>query len=375
MSGDAINVAIVGGGFAGLAAARTLAGARGVRVTLIDPRASSHFLPLLPDVIGRAFKPELLEYPFVRAARRWGFSFVQAEVSAVDFSARLIVAGACRIAYDFAVLAAGATTSFFGRDDLRSAVFTLDSVDEARRLAQAVDTGAHEHFVIVGGGYTGIEAATSIRRRSARLRRVPGIHIIDVADGILGSLPECFRRYALANLVRMGIEVLPKRSLERIEGDAAVLSCGTRYDHAGVVWVTGRETPRLIASLPVAKDRQGRLIVDEHLRVNERCFAAGDAAHVGHAGRPWRMGAQCALSQGGHAARSILRARAGRPLKRFNPLDPGYVIPMANGRSCGAAMGVNIYGWPPTVLHYLMSAYRSWGGRNRLGVSAASLAG
>ncbi len=375
MNGDAISVAVVGGGFAGLAAARTLAGAPGVRVTLVDPRASSHFLPLLPDVIGRAFKPELLEYPFACAARRWGFSFVQAEATTVSLDERVIVAGAHRITYDYAVLAAGATTSYFGRDDLRAHTLALDSVDDARRLAEAVDARLHEHFVVIGGGYTGIEAATGIRRRTGKLHCSPGIHIVDIADGILQALPDGFRRYASANLERMGIDVLPKRSLDRIEGHTAVLSDGTRFGRACVVWVTGRETPPVIASLPGAKDRQGRLMVDECLRVNERCFAAGDAVHFEQAGRPLRMGVQFSLSQGAHAARSILRVSAGRRPKRFTPFDPGYVVPMANGRSCGVAMGVNIYGWPPTFLHYSMSAYRSWGIRNRLGVFTASLTG
>jgi NADH dehydrogenase len=113
--------------------------------------------------------------------------------------------------------------------------------------------------------------------------------------------------------------------------------------------------------------------VDATLAATERVFAVGDAARFLRNGTELRMSVQFALSEGRAAARNVWRAILGRPLRGFHPRDPGYVVPMANGRSCGEALGVPVTGHTATFLHYFMSAYRSATVRGALGVCTDAL--
>jgi len=158
------RVVIIGGGFAGLAAARALRslGPR-VECTLVDRKGAFDFLPMLPDVLSGRIEPRLLQYDLSRLGAKLGFTFLHAEATGIDLAARRIclVPGAIRgnkaegpgpkaegrndasdangsgLAFDFLIIASGAVTNFYGRDDLRERAFVVDSVEDAARLAAA----------------------------------------------------------------------------------------------------------------------------------------------------------------------------------------------------------------------------------------------
>jgi NADH dehydrogenase FAD-containing subunit len=102
---------------------------------------------------------------------------------------------------------------------------------------------------------------------------------------------------------------------------------------------------------------------------------AGDAAYFSYKGGALRMAIQFALSQGVVAAENIARSIGNLPLTKYAPHDLGYIVPMANNRSCGRALGVNIKGTLGMFLHYFFCVYRSYGFGNRLGIIGSLIKG
>jgi NADH dehydrogenase len=361
------TVVIVGGGFAGLAAAEMLRRGRGrVDVTLIDRKPTWDFLPMLPDVLGGRVNPDHLEYDLARLGRSLGFTFVQGEVTSVDVPGRAVRTADRSLPFDHAVIATGTRTAFHGDEQARQHARQLDTVADARRVLDDLADSARRAFVVVGGGYTGVEVATNIRatfRRRGLRRR---ILICELAPSILHGLRPEFRNYAENNLRRMDIEVHTGTTVAEIEPDRCRLSSGEFIRDALVIWNAGKRGRDVAASLPAEADRQGRVRVDDRLLIDDRVAVVGDAAHFEYRGAPLRMAVQFALVEGWRAGLNVLRSLGGRGPVVCRPHDLGIVVPMANGRSCGRALDMLVYGRLATALHYGMCIYRSRGLGRRL---------
>ena len=130
-----------------------------------------------------------------------------------------------------------------------------------------------------------------------------------------------------------------------------------------------------LLNLMVEKGRQGRISVDQYLRLNETCFVIGDCAQFPHKVNHLRMAVQFSIAQGLCAASNVLLHIKASNLKKYKPIDLGYIIPMANNCSCGKVMGFPIKGRLPTLLHYLMCIYRSFGFKNKVGMVKCLLKG
>jgi|GEM_PF-252785 len=441
------RVVIIGGGFAGLSAARRLArAAPQAACTLIDRKRTLDFLPMIPELLCRRIDPELLQYDL---ADRIGFRFLHADVAAVDLESRTVTVtavpsplegegkgGGCgsrkttpafdplpqgegaqtnrleqarygvtdtpsppaaegegdpskdvELPYDYLVIASGSETNFYDREDLKGRALTIDSVADALRIYGAAHRDEVESVVIVGAGYTGIEVATNLRRSFTRCGRDKRIVILERAPHILAYLAPWMRTYAGRNLARMAIEVATDTALDDFTDGTAHLSDGRCIPNALLIWTAGVRTVDFVRKLDVGKCPQGRIVVDEYLRVGKwgqspkngdspyfpDVFVAGDAACVtGREGKPMRMAVQISLDEGACAGENVARLVKKGPgpfskvrLVKYRPLDLGWVVPMANGRSCGRAMGFNVRGFPATMLHYLMCLFRSQGFRRR----------
>jgi NADH dehydrogenase len=369
------RVVIVGGGFAGLWSARTLAKrARADRldVTLVNPRPTSDFHPLLPDVVGGRVRRTSATYNLRRAEQRWALRFRQAEATAVDADRRVVVTTNGDVPFDHVIVATGALTNFRGRDDFRPHAFTLESARDAESMIAAARdrSGA---FVVAGGGPTGVELATNLRLRCWPRR--PRIVLAEFLPRLCSLLPESHGRYVLRNVRRMGIDVRLGTTVETVDGSTVALSDGERIAGARLIWAAGVAPGAVARELPRG-DRNGRAATDEYLQAGEGIWAAGDAAGFVRPGesQPIRMSVQHAIGGGVAAARNVLNAIDGRDLQPFRPLDLGYIVPMANGRSCGTAMGVPVFGAPATALHYVMSGFRSQAPAKTAGVLTDALA-
>ncbi len=360
------RVLVLGGGYAGLSAAARLARRRpSLSVELIDARDAHHALPILPDVVGRAFRPRSLRYSLQRAAARFGFTFRCETVRAIHADAPSVKTdqGVCE--GDALLVATGTRTSSLGLDFVGDHAYTLDDLEDAERLRHDLADRPWQTAVVCGGGYTGVELATAVRRWSRRQGLARRILLADLAPTLCPLLAETFQQYVTRNVESVGISVRTETSVEDAGDDWVQLSDGERIERALLLWSVGKAAPACVQEMPARKTKQGRLHVDPTLRFGERCFAAGDAAAFEHDGAPLRMSVQFALTQGRHAAKNILRALDGAPLLPFRPYDPGYLVPMANDRACGEVLGCPVYGRIGIALHYLMCIARSVGFGNR----------
>ncbi|MFH2067955.1 MAG: FAD-dependent oxidoreductase [Candidatus Omnitrophota bacterium] len=363
------KLVIVGGGFAGISAVQVFSRFRRcAECMLIDRKDYFEFLPLLPDVIGGKIRSEFLRVSLPGLGRKLGFDFRKEVVEKVALPQKKIFTKNGPVDYDYLLVSCGSETNFYDNDAVGAGACKLDSVEDAERIAGKVDLDLYETYFISGGGYTGIEVAANLRMRLKKIEKRRRIIIVEGSPLLLGPLPGWMRGYAAAFLKRMEIEILVNTRVAGVEKDEVFLSTGERVSRSMLIWTAGVKTPDFLQRLDKRKTAQGRIVVDEHLKVDRFCFLAGDAASFDYAGKPLRMSVQFAFTEGRHAASSIIREIEGKEPMRYRPFDPGYILPMAEG-GCGKALGANVRGRFALALHYLMSIYRSYGMKNRAGIS------
>lgn len=363
------KVVIIGGGFAGLAGLSGLLPYQekaGLEITLISDKEKTSFLPMLPDCLGRRVEPEHLLFDLAAFGRKRRFSFIRDKAVAVDLTKKEVTtASGSTPGYDFLIISSGTETNFYGNDEIRGRSFKLDDADDAAAIHKALGEKEYDAYLVAGGGYTGVEVATNLRVYLNRRRINKRIVIIERAGSILGPLPQWMKDYVLDNLKKLDIEVELNSGVEKFSGCADPM----------LIWAAGVRTGGFIQGLKVEKNPQGRIRVDKYLRVNDSCFAAGDTAYFSHRDGFLRMAVQFALAEGECCAKNIIRGILGKSLLEYRPRDLGLIIPMANNRGCGRVLGINMQGYLPVFLHYLMCVYRSRGLKNRYGIIKDLMAG
>jgi NADH dehydrogenase len=364
------KIIIIGAGFAGLSAAKRLSRSNlDLQITVFDKKDSSDFLPLLPDALGRRLNPDFLACKITDLLGRQKLNFIKEEVTAVDFESKQVITSNSGYAYDFLVIASGSQTNFFGNQDAQNHAYALNSVNDIKRILNALRGDKFENFVICGGGYTGIEAASNLRLYSQKNGIAAKIVIVERAPEILAPLPDWMKSYVRANLKGMGIEILVNSVIESIQESRLVVSGNRIFEKTMLFWVSGVRTADFVQKLAVEKNPQGRIVVDGYLKFRQDCFCAGDTAFFTKKDNSLRMAVQFAIAEGDHAAVNIIRLIKNLPLKKFIPRDLGYIIPMANNKSCGEVFGFNLKGFLPTLLHFTMCVYRLSGLRNKIGLT------
>jgi NADH dehydrogenase len=363
------KVAIIGCGFAGLAASIYFwRHAKDLDVHVFDRKPTFDFLPMLPDCLGRNISPEHLFFPIAFLSKIYGFDFINESVSGVDLQSNIVSTAERQVKFDYLLIASGSETNFYGNNQVEKLAYKLDSVQDAKDISKVLKANKFESFVISGAGYTGVEIATnlSVFFKSKKIEKK--IIIVERNPSILGPLPEWMKAYAYENLRRLNVEILTQNTISKVEGNKIFISNGRIFDNSMLIWAAGVKTPDYVQALKLEKNPQGRLKVDEYLRIGRNSFVAGDCANFIHKNQALRMAVQFSIIQGSSAARNILADIKGAGLCKFSPIDLGFIVPMANNRSCGKVLGVNMRGRLATMFHFLMCIYRSYGARNRIGV-------
>ena len=355
------RVVIIGGGFGGLACARALRHCRTAEVTLLDKKETSDFLPVLPDILGGRVSPDTARAPLAARAKREGFRFVQDDVARVDISGRLVHGLNSQYEYDRLVIAAGTQTNFYGDEESARNAFKLDSVRDAEQIGAAIRETSFDTVVVAGGGYTGIEVATSLRRLAQTHRRKFKIIIAEASGRILNALPDWMARYVARNLARLDIEIFANCRARAVADDQIELSNGQVFQPAILIWAAGVHTPSFVREIGPAKTKQERLAVDDYLQIADGVFSVGDTAAVSYGDQTLRMAVQFAMAEGRLTGENVARGIAGEAMRPFRPRDMGYIIPMANHRACGLVLGRKLRGLPASLLHHAMCAANSIG--------------
>jgi NADH:quinone reductase (non-electrogenic) len=355
------RVAIVGAGFAGLEAARALRHAP-VRVTVVDRRNHHLFQPLLYQVATAALNPADISAPIRHVLRRQeNAEVVLGGVAAVDASRRVLrLDDGGEIAYDFLVLATGATHSYFGRDDwapLAPGLKTIEDAVEIRRrvlLAFELAERARDEprrrallaFVVVGAGPTGVELAGALAEIASRTLAADFRHIrpesarvvlLEAAPRVLPAYPEKLSAAAHEQLVRLGVEVRTGARVTAIDAGGVSLG-GDRVEAATVLWAAGVAASPLGRSLGAPLDRAGRVRVGPDLTVpgHPEIFVVGDLAAAEREDKTLVPGlAPAAMQEGRYAARAIVRALRGEAPRAFHYRDKGVLATI--GRAAAVA--------------------------------------
>ncbi|HEY1929249.1 MAG TPA: NAD(P)/FAD-dependent oxidoreductase [Caulobacteraceae bacterium] len=347
------RVVIVGGGFAGVAAARALRSAD-ADVLLIDRRNHQIFQPLLYQVATAVLAPAEIAEPIRQLeAEQKNLQVLLAEITGVSLADRTVEASLAgrrvrRIAFDYLVVATGMRPSYFGHDEFAAhapALKTLSDAESIRgkilsafEIAASTDDEAERArlmtFVLVGAGPTGVELAASLTHLvrvtlRGNFRQIDPsqsrIVLLDAADRVLPTFGEALSGKVARRLAELGVDVRTGVKVETVD-EQGVVAGGVRIPSATVLWTAG------VAASPVPKmlggetDRAGRAMVDPFMQIEGApgVFVAGDAASLKQDGRPIPGVAQAAIQEGGYVGQLIARALKGEEPKRpFRYFDKG----------------------------------------------------
>jgi NADH dehydrogenase len=382
---------IVGAGFGGLAVARGLARAP-VDVTLIDRQNHHLFQPLLYQVATAGLSPADIAWPVRHLVRHQANTRVlMGEVTAVDAARKVVMLGDGPVAWDWLVLATGASHGYFGHDEWAPHAPGLKDLDDAtairRRLLLAFERAEMASspelarrlltIAIVGGGPTGVELAGAIaelakRALAADFRAIDPtqarVLLIEAGRRLLPNFPESLSRYTAAVLTRLGVEVRLGAAVTACDGLGVQIGA-ERIPAATILWAAGVTASPAAAWLGLAGDRAGRLPVKPDLTApgHDHIYAIGDTALARDAQGAALPGiAPVAKQQGAHVARSIIARIHGRAAAPFAYGDRGLLATIGRKSAVITYRRLRLRGWPAWWLWGAAHIYFLVSLRNRL---------
>jgi NADH:ubiquinone reductase (H+-translocating) len=359
------HVVVVGGGFAGVACARRLAGQPGVRVTLLDRNGYHQFQPLLYQVATAELTPDDIRFDLeAMFAKDDNVEVRTAEVTTVDPAAPSVTLdGGEVVAGDLLVLAAGSQPNFFHTPGADRHTFPLYSLQDAERVRsrvlqliedasakpELVDEGALT-FVIVGAGATGVETAGALAELVHDV--MPHVHphlavagakiiLVDLGHAVLGPFSPGAHDYAARQLQRRGVQLKLGTSAREIGPDHVTLSDGTVVRTHLTVWGGGLMAAPLAAGSGLAQGRGGRIDVRPDLTVEgfPTVYALGDLANIPDADdQALPQLGSVAQQAGDWAGRSILGSLRGEGRRPFQYHDKG-IMAMIGRKAAVAEIG------------------------------------
>lgn len=385
------RVVIVGGGFGGLLAARTLA-RHPVQVTLVDRKNHHTFQPLLYQVATAGLSPGEIAAPIRWILRgRRNVEVLLGEVRDFDLSRRVVKLPDLEIPYDYLIVAAGAGHSYFGHDDWEPYAPGLKTIEDAlemrRRvllafeLAERTAMRGEEHlalnFVVVGGGPTGVELAGTLAEISRRVLanefrsidpKRTRIILLEGGPRVLPAYPEDLSHSAEEQLRRLGVEVQTSALVTAVEPDAVYIG-KTRLPAAVTLWAAGVAASPLGKKLGAPVDRAGRVLVNPDLSLpgHPEVFVIGDLASLKDGSGKMVPGiAPAAMQEGKATAENIARDLRGEPRRDFRYLDKGTLATIGRAAAVADFGKVHISGFLAWLAWLFIHIFFLIGFRNRI---------
>lgn len=340
------RVVVVGGGLGGLKLVSSLRDTD-FQVVLVDKNNYNQFPPLIYQVASAGLEPSNISFPFRRLFQGWkNFFFRMAEVQYIDTEEKAIKTSIGTIHYDDLVLAAGATTNFFGNKNIEASALPMKSVSESMRLrntilqnlerAETEDNEARKqalmNIAIVGGGPSGVEIAGVLAEMKQTIlpRDYPDldtscmhIYLINATPRLLGAMSERSSREAERALKELGVEVMTNCMVTDYVDKELVLKDGQRISAETVIWVSGIKANNIDGIPAESIGHAGRILVDRFNRVKglkdvyaigDQCIVEGDEAYpYGHP-----QLAQVAIQQAKTLAKNLIRQEKGETEQPFS---------------------------------------------------------
>jgi NADH:ubiquinone reductase (H+-translocating) len=374
------RIVIIGGGFAGLYCGKALKRAK-ADVTLIDKRNFHLFQPLLYQVATGGLSPANIAAPLRSIfTQQKNIRTLQAEVTGFEISSKtVLLKESPPVPFDYLVLAAGGTNSYFGKDHWEELAPGLKTIEDATRCRRKI-LSAFERaelttdpvlqkrlltFVVIGGGPTGVEMAGSIAELARITMRQDFRHInptharvvlVEGHERVLPMFVEVLSRKAKEQLESLGVEVINSARVQEIHPDHVVLAQGSvfsRIETETVLWAAGVKSSPLGKALAdavggVMVDRAGRVPVGPDCSVagQPNIFVLGDlASQNGADGKPLPGLAPVAMQQGDYVAHLLMRRMSGETEPGpFKYLDKGTMATIGRSRAVADAHWIKLSG-------------------------------
>lgn len=390
------RVVIIGGGFAGLAAAKRLGGSK-LDVWVIDKTNHHLFQPLLYQVATAGLSPADIAAPIREVLRKHqNITVVMGEVINIDKKAQVIhLKNGDDLAFDYLIIAPGTRHSYFNQPDwekyapglktLKDALTIreriLISFEKAERCDSISEARKYLNFVVVGGGPTGVEMAGAIAEIAyetmiKNFRRInvknTKIYLIEGAKHVLPFYPEHLSKTAEKYLGKFGVVLLTSKKVTNIINDGIYIE--NRFiETKNIIWAAGNQASPLLKSLDIPLDRAGRAFVDQDLSIPDHpnIFVLGDAATLkDKKGNPLPALAPVALQQGRYVAKIVKKKIKKEDRRPFKYFDKGSMATIGKSKAIGLFKGIPFKGLLAWLAWSFIHVVYLIGFRNRLSVLA-----
>lgn len=388
------RIIIAGAGFAGLKLTRKLMG-KGFQIILLDRNNFHQFQPLLYQVATAGLEPSAISFPLRKVLQKAvDVHFRIAELLKVDADNKEVITDIGRLKYDYFVMAMGASTNFFGQQQIEDHAFAMKSASDAILIRNSI----LEHFeqalqetdpkkiaqflniILVGGGPTGVELAGALAemRKYIFPKDYPEldlskmrIALYEAAPRVLSNMSKQASERAYQYLSKLGVEVHLNTRVEDFNGSCIRLSDGSSISSKTLIWSAGIKANSVEGFSPENFGRGGRIIVDKQNRVKgySNVFALGDICLMETSDYPHGhpQVAQVALQQAKQLARNLLRADENGILKEdFNYFDKGSLATIGRNLAVADLPFVKLKGFIAWVLWSFVHLFTIMGVKNRL---------
>lgn len=379
---------ILGGGFAGVAAAKALASNSKISTTLIDKSSYQLYYPSLYEAACEEITRQTVTVPLQQIFVRSSVKVVRGEVSTVDKEKKLVhLRSGEDFEYDYLVIALGAESNDFGIKGVAEHAYVFRELKETMLLRDHLRTVFHlshergketVRIAVCGGGFSGVELAAELRHHLTRMIReyhteAVDIQILEAGPQLLPGMTEGVLKLAEAKLRSLNIEIRLNDAVLEIKRDGVRMKSGEWIPADAIIWTAGTKSNPLPADMGLPIDGKGRPVVNNSLAVlgHPDIYVAGDLA--GHTdprnGRGIAPQASYATQMGKLVGQNIGRSVNKLPLKKFHPGQLQVIIPVGHNDAIFFDKGKVSTGWWPSFLrkliefNYLVSLFgplRSW---------------
>jgi NADH dehydrogenase len=391
------RVVVVGAGFGGLQAAmdldRMFRGDRDVEILVVSDQNYLLFTPLLPQIASSYTDPRHIVQAVREIRGKRNFRFRREAVLAIDVPNRRLVFDSGMVEYDALILTPGARTEFFNTPGAREYSWDYKTLQQAVELRERIidmcehadhtDDAAQRRamltFVVVGGGYTGIELITEMRDFLFRyaVRKYRGIDsseirlvVLEALPNILGGIGPKLAAHARKRLDVEGIELRTSAKVTRVFDGGVEINGNETIVASTVIWTAGVRAIELIESLPGPHDRIGRAMVNANLQLegHPEIFVAGDSAAAVNAADAPRV-APVAISQGRVAARNVAHLWRGEPLQAYEYASKGMLVSLGMNFAVVKIAGIEVSGYFAWLFWNAVHLYKLVGLKKQLQVA------
>jgi len=387
------HIVIIGGGFAGINAAKNLR-KTDAKITLIDKTNHHLFQPLLYQVATAALSPGDIAVP-IRAilGDRQNVKVLLGEVTEIHKSEKsLMLKDGRKVDFDYLVLAPGAQYNYFGNKEWEDHAPGLKTISDALEIRERILLSLEEAeqiddpklrepyltFVIVGGGPTGVEMAGAIAEIAKRnmmrdysnfSKNETRIFLVEAGPRILNGYPESLSEKARKTLEDMGVRVLLDTPVTELGENKVKFSKGV-IETPNLIWAAGVAASPLLSSLETEQDKTGRVKVNEDLSIpgHPDIFVLGDAAHFKQDGTPLPALAPVAIQQGKYIAKVLKKEATTDNREAFHYIDKGTMATVGRAKAVADIRGFKFSGFFAWLLWCFVHILFLIGFRNRFKV-------